>query len=74
MEDVTAQRVGATVRAEIARRKISQVTLAGALGISQAAVSRRLNGAVPFDVHELNRVAVLLDLPLAVLVGEGVAA
>lgn len=68
MDDHTAQRVGANVRAELARRKTSQAAIAVVLGMSQAAVSRRLNGTVPFGVDELSRVAATLDVPLSRLI------
>lgn len=54
-----------TVRVEVARRRIRQQQLADALGISQAAVSRRLRGLSPFAVDELVTVARLLGLPAA---------
>lgn len=57
MEMTHAQRVGASVRAEMARHGITQQDLAAALGITQTAVSRRIRGTVPFDVAELPLVA-----------------
>lgn len=58
------------VRAEMARQRLPQIALAKHLGLSQAAVSRRLNGQTPFDVNELVAVAALLDVPAAALLGE----
>lgn len=52
----------------MARRRISQADVAAALGLSQAAVSRRLSGAVPFDVAELATIAAALDVDIADLV------
>jgi transcriptional regulator with XRE-family HTH domain len=63
------ERVAATVRAEMARQRITQTQMAERLGMSQVAVSRRLLGQVPFDVEELGRVAEILDLPASVLFG-----
>jgi transcriptional regulator with XRE-family HTH domain len=60
----TAQRVAAEVRAEMARQRKTQAHIAQALGSSQAAVSRRLNGEVPFDVRELALIADSLDVPV----------
>lgn len=60
--------VAATVRAECARRRLTQATLADALGLSQAAVSRRLAGTTPFELDELAVVAPLLDTTPSVLV------
>lgn len=63
-------RVGVNVRAEMARRGVSQTELAKQLGISQAAVSARLRGHTPFDVNELARIAVVLSVPAAELLDE----
>jgi transcriptional regulator with XRE-family HTH domain len=58
----------------MARRRITQAALAQTLGMSQATVSRRLRGSVPFTVSELDHVARVLAVPAASLLGEGVAA
>lgn len=58
-----AETVGSRVRGLLAERKISQQTVANALGISKAAVSRRIAGEIPFNVAELGRLASLLDVP-----------
>lgn len=65
-----AGRVAAEVRGELARQKRTQADLAVALGLSQQAVSRRVSGALAFDVDELHRVAVFLGVPVARLLGE----
>lgn len=70
MTQTHSERVAATVRAEMARNRVSQTALAETLGLSQAAVSRRLLGAVPFDVDELAQVAELLNVTAASLIGE----
>lgn len=62
---------GANVRGEMARRRVTQARLSSALGISQAAVSKRLRGETPFDINELALIARVLDVPLARLT-EGV--
>lgn len=54
--------VADNVRAEMARRKVSQRAMAEALGTSQPALSRRLTGEVAFDVVELASVAQLLGM------------
>jgi len=59
--------VGANVRAEMARRKVSQQQIAAALNLSQAAISKRLAGVVPWDVNELVTVATALEVPLSTL-------
>jgi transcriptional regulator with XRE-family HTH domain len=67
-------RPAANVRAEMARRSVRQVALAKHLGLSQAAVSRRVNGETEFSVAELLAVAELLGVSAASLLGEDVAA
>lgn len=63
-----AQRVADNIRAEVARRRLSQVKLAEQVGIRQQALSRRLTGSTPFRIDELARIAEVLDIPLAELV------
>jgi transcriptional regulator with XRE-family HTH domain len=62
------EQVASTVRAEMARNNVTQQKLADALNLSQAAVSRRLKGLVPFDVSELEIVARVVGRPLPYLV------
>lgn len=57
----------------MARRRIPQSTLAEALNISQAAVSRRLSGKVAFDVNELEAVASVIGVPAADLITPALA-
>lgn len=64
---VTAQRVAAEVRAEMARQRKTQADLANLLTSSQAAVSRRLSGEVEFTTGQLLRVASYLGVPIAQL-------
>lgn len=66
----TAQRIGANVRAEMARRGVSQTALADQLGITQTGVSTRLRGKVAFNVDELAAVAAVLEVPVTVLLAE----
>lgn len=65
-----AQRTAANVRAEMARKRITQIKLAESVGWSQGAVSRRLSGRVPFNIEELARVAEILGVTVADLVAE----
>jgi len=74
MPTTTTQRVAAEIRAGLARRGLTQGDLAAALGLSQAAVSRRLTGEVPIDVEELTAVADWLGVPLSALLAEPGAA
>lgn len=62
MPTETRQGVADVARAELSRRRIGQREVAQALGISQAAVSRRLAGEVAFDVDELAKLAGLLEM------------
>ena len=66
--DEDAIRVANNIRAEVARRRLSQVKLAEQVGIRQQALSRRLNGTTPFRIDELARIAEVLDIPLSELV------
>ncbi len=62
------QRVADTIRAELARRRISQTVVAERLGLSQATVSRRLLGEYPFTVDEVDTIAEMLGLTASDLV------
>lgn len=68
MAQTHAERVGAAVRAEMTRRKITQAEVSACIGLTQQAVSRRLAGQVPFDVNELAKIADYLGLDIATLV------
>lgn len=57
------RRLGGEVRAELARQEKSRTALAAELGISREALRRRLNGVQPFQVEELDTVAVFLGVP-----------
>lgn len=74
MEQSATQRVAANLRAEIARQRISQTTLAEHLGLSQGGVSRRLLGQVPIDVDELDQFAEVLGVSARDLLGEAAGA
>lgn len=57
--------VAAEVRAEVARKQISQDKLAAQIGCSRQSLNRRLTGATPFDVAELAAIADALGVPMA---------
>lgn len=59
-----AEAVGKRVRAEMDHQHIRQTAVARRLGISQAAVNRRITGEIPFNVAELAAVARLLDVDI----------
>lgn len=63
-------RVSDNIRAEMARRRLSQIELGRVLGRSQAAVSRRLAGETEFTVKELAAAATWLHVSPASLLGD----
>lgn len=65
-----AIRVGANVRAEMARRKLSQTALAERLNVTQQKLSRCISGQQAFRVDELHEVAEALDISVSELIGE----
>jgi len=66
--DTTVERVAANVRAELARKGITQSDLAAKLNKSQPFISRRLSGRVAFDVADLASIATVLDVSITALV------
>ena len=62
--------VADTVRAEMARSRVTQDALAGHLHLSQAAVSRRLKGQVAFNADELVLTARIVGVPVGSFFGE----
>ena len=60
----TAERIAANVRAEAARRQVTQAALAAHLGLTQPGMSRRMLGRVPFSAAELVSVTELLGTSL----------
>lgn len=58
--------VAAEVRSLMGRHRVSQTRLATALGMSQSALSRRLNGEKAFDVDDLATIAEELKFELEV--------
>jgi transcriptional regulator with XRE-family HTH domain len=65
MADDVSRRVGAAVRAEMARRGKNQRKLAEHLGLNQTSVSQRLRGELHFTASELVSLAEFLDVPVA---------
>lgn len=61
--------VSSNVRAEMARRGVTQARLAHQLGMAQQSLSRRLRGDTLFSVDELLRIANVLDVPAGELLG-----
>ncbi len=56
--------IGANVHQQMWRARVSQVQLAGALGVDQAAVSRRLRGKTPWKASEIMAAAALLGVDI----------
>lgn len=67
-EHLYTRTVANTIRAELARRSLTQADLATALGVTQPSVSRRMSGQTPFTVDEVAKAAALLGLPVTALV------
>ena len=70
MHTTPSAEVGANIRAEMARRGVSQVALCARLdhlGLSQSQLSKRLSGAVPLDVNEVAAIAEALAVDLSIL-------
>lgn len=53
------------VRAQLARRRLSGVRAAKALGWTQNYIARRMIGAVPFTASDLVALAELLEVPVS---------
>lgn len=53
------------VRAELGRQRVSQRSLAERMGLSQAQISERMCGNVPFRLPELEAVADALGVPVS---------
>lgn len=64
-----SDRVAAEVRANMARARMTQTDLALALGLTQSAVSKRLRGKIAFSVDELEKIADVLGVHPATLLG-----
>jgi transcriptional regulator with XRE-family HTH domain len=64
MPSKTPAEIGEAVRDAIASKRITQIKLAGHLGVSRAAVVRRLSGEVEFSATEIATVATLTDTSL----------
>jgi transcriptional regulator with XRE-family HTH domain len=64
------QHVAQEIRAEMARRRISQIVLAKRLGAGQRAISRRLIGEVELTVGDVDQIAQILGIPFEQLLPE----
>lgn len=59
--------IAGEIRAEMARRRITQEEMARRLGTDQAVVSRKLRAASPFTLRDIERWAAALDIPITQL-------
>jgi transcriptional regulator with XRE-family HTH domain len=62
--------VATRIREEAKRQGISQAALAGTIGLTQQAVSRRLSGGAPISVIEAEQFAQALNVSVSWLFGE----
>ena len=74
MNSPLAKRVAAEIRAELARRQMSQAALARALEVSEMYVSRRLQSGTGLEVADLERIAAVLEVPVSHFIPTEVAA
>lgn len=63
----TRDGLAAEVRAQMGRKRVTARALARSIGISDGALSERLNGARPFNTDQLVRIAEVLDMDLLAL-------
>lgn len=71
MDDTTAaETTGAAVRAECARRSVSQRELARRMGVSHTYVTKRTAGIIAFNVTDLARIASILGISARVFVAD----
>lgn len=63
-----AEVVVRNVKAELVRNGFTNQDLARTLEISQASISKRMTGRVEFRSSELEKIAMLLNVPIEVLV------
>lgn len=61
------QGIAAEIRAVAARKQVTQITIAKAIGMSQPALSRRWVGEIPYDLATLEAVLKFLDVSLIAL-------
>lgn len=67
MRKPLAEHVSDRVRATLAVKRVSGAELARRMEVSPTYVWRRVNGEVPFDVADLERIADLIGVPVGEL-------
>ena len=65
-----AERVTSSIREAMRQAGISQARLAGELGMTQQAISRRLTGEVAWSLPEIERTSIVLGVDFVVPVEE----
>lgn len=60
----------ANIRAEMARRDVSQSSIAELLGVSPGQVSARIQGRVTWRLPEVQAIAAYLKIPVATLIDD----
>jgi len=68
----TDQAIGREVKAWMGRADIKQKDLSELLGVTQAAISKKLSGRTSFTMEELLRVSSLVGTSLPNLLGDGI--
>lgn len=74
MTQTLADFAAAQLRAEMARRELTPVTLGAQIGVSETWVRRRMRRQRQISIEDLERIAEALDLPPAFFVKVPVAA
>lgn len=58
------------IKSELARRDQKQIDLANYLGENKMWMSRRMSGAVPFTIEEIERIAIAFEKTVAEMFAE----
>ena len=61
------EQIAANVRVELARHNMRQKELAERIDMTPAMLNKRLHGRTPLSVHEIDRIAGALHVPVATL-------
>lgn len=70
---MTDQTIAEEVRAAMARKQVSQASMANLLGITPSAMSRRLKGRIGFSAVQIAKIASHLEVEVSALYGEKAA-
>ena len=70
MPDTLSGRVAANLRAELARRGLTQETFADQAGVHRTTMTRMLNGATSLDLERLEQLARILEIEPAKLLAD----